>query len=194
MKSKVLPRRVHDTEQEKKHFEKTGVNKRFFRRAVLDAEEDDREGEPYPVCKAGILTFAHFGIGIGVYFLQLIVLSTTCFIGGLLLVAAIYEYSKPSYGVTSSSASSGHPLIASSAACEAAYDVTATGGCEGATSCTATFRPNCELPYNASMADLCMSILMMVAIGISKALENIIVEELDQAVQTAQDYSVVVST
>ena len=182
-----MPRRVHDTDMEEKYLKRFGKERRFWRKAVKGEEDIS---EPYPIWKAGLRTFAHFGIGIGIYFMQLLSLGGACFIGGMLLIAAILAYSASDYGMTSSL----HPLVRLSAACESLVNVTVTTNCaNNATECIAQLRPDCELPYNAAMADLCMSVFILAAVLLSKVFENSIIEELDEAVQTAQDYSVCVN-
>lgn len=159
----------------------------MYRRVLPD--EMDR-GKPFHVYNAGLKTFAQFGVGIGIYFTQLLVLSLTCFVGGLIMTAAISEFHQHSYGLNYSS----NPFVPISAACAPVKDVTVTSGCDnGATECIGQLRPNCELPYMAGAADLAMSVFVLAAILASKLVENVISEDLDDAIQTAQDYSVVVN-
>ncbi|KAJ1422149.1 hypothetical protein B484DRAFT_399219 [Ochromonadaceae sp. CCMP2298] len=85
-KETVLPRRARDLTAEEKYFQKFGTRRRIYRRIQLD--ETDR-ALPYPVAKAGLRTLAHFGIGIGVYFLQLVVMGLTCLVGGCIMLVGI---------------------------------------------------------------------------------------------------------
>lgn len=122
--------------------------------------------------------------------MQLLILSITCLVGGLILTVAMSEFNKPSYGLQQSS----NPFVPISAACASPVNVTATSGCDhGDAECIGQYRENCELPFMAGAADLAMSVFVLAAIVASKFFENEIVEELDEAVQTAQDYSVVVN-
>jgi hypothetical protein len=183
----VLPRRVRDFEAEDNHYKRHGKKVLLYRKVQPD--EEDR-AEPFPVLTAGVKTFAQFGIGIGIYFMQLLVLSCACLICGFILIVAIREFNKPEYGITSSS----NPFVPISAACASPVNVTVTVNCpNGESECLDLYRPNCELPFNAAVADLVMSILFLTAIVLSKFLESAMIEELDEAVQTAQDYSVAVN-
>ena len=113
-----------------------------------------------------------------------------CLFGGLILAAAMNEYNSDEYGINTSS----NPFVPISGACELPIDVLVTFGCpDGAATCTGKYRQNCELPFRAGAADLAMSVFMLFAIVASKLLENVIIEELDEAIQTAQDYSIVVN-
>jgi hypothetical protein len=183
----AMPRRARDFDAEAVYKKKYGAAILKYRKVQPD--EADR-AEPFPVWNAGIKTFAQFGIGIGIYFMQLLTLSVTCFFGGLILAAAMYQYNKSGYGLSESS----NPFVPISAACALPVNVTATSGCDyGETECIVQLRASCELPYMAGAADLAMSVFVLAAIVLSKFFENMIVEELDEAVQTAQDYSIVVN-
>ena len=81
-------------------------------RKVLNGEEN--RGELFNLSNISISDFFLFGFGIGVYFLQLLILSGILFLCGLIIVYATYQYTTNSYGVTSS-----NELITISAACSA---------------------------------------------------------------------------
>jgi hypothetical protein len=67
-------------------------------------------------------------------------------------------------------------------------------GCDNnEATCIAQYKPNCELPYSAALADLVMSLFFMSAIYFSRFGEKAVQQTLDEAVQTAQDYSVEVA-
>lgn len=126
-------------------------------------------------------TFAHFGVGIGIYFAQLVILTFVTFLCGMVMLAAVNEYEHDHYG--------GSHTFPFSAACDA-RNVTATVNCPfGETSCLRTYR-TCELPYNAAAADIAMCIIFCLAIIFSKFIEAKIEQKLDESVQTAKDYSV----
>ena len=178
---------MRDFDAEEAYFRKHGKRVRKYRRVQPD--EPDR-AEPFPIYKAGLKTFAVFGIGIGIYFMQLLILSGTCLVGGLIMAAAMNAFHDSSYGINTSS----NPFVPISAACESFVNVTATIGCDnGEAKCLERMRPNCELPFIAGAADLAMSVFVLAAVIASKLFETELVEELDEAVQTAQDYSVVVN-
>lgn len=144
----------------------------------------------YPVMTAFIQTFAHFGTGIGIYFLQLPVLSIISLLGGMIMIMAIYAFNNDNYGVGNDS----NRLVSISATCEAPRMVVAVHGCpNGAATCEVEYRPNCELPFFAVIADMGLSVFVCLALFASKLLEGEMIEELDEAIQTAQDYSVEVT-
>lgn len=126
-------------------------------------------------------TFAHFGVGIGIYFAQLVILTFVTFLCGMVMLAAVNEYQQDGY--------EGTHKFPFSAACDD-RNVTATVNCPlGETSCLRTYR-SCELPYNAAAADIAMCIIFCLAIIFSKFIEAKIEQKLDESVQTAKDYSV----
>ena len=182
----VLPRRVRDPNAENRYFRKYGVMKRIYRR--VGPTEVDR-GEPYPCCSAGVSQLAHFGLGVGVYYLQLIIQSVVFVIGGLVLIPAFLLFGSSEYGVNSQD-----PRLYASGACSPGVLVNATQGCDnGETSCLAIYRSHCELSRNAIVADFAMSVVVIFLVFLAKVPENELLDQLDEAVQTLQDYSVVVN-
>ncbi|KAJ1390231.1 hypothetical protein B484DRAFT_409076, partial [Ochromonadaceae sp. CCMP2298] len=181
----VLPRRVRDRQAEEAYFLKRGVRVRRYRKLGPDEEE---RGEPFPVWSAGLKTFAHFGLSI--YFLQLLVLCGCCLVGGLIMIWAMVEYRKSSYGLQNDP----NPLVAISAACAPLVSVLATVGCsDEAAQCEAFLRPHCELPKNAALADLIMSAVILAAVWGSLLFEEEVERQMDEMLQTTQDYSVCVN-
>lgn len=87
----ALPRRSIDTMMQDKYYHTYGSQRLIYRK-VLPHEKD--RGESIPVCMADFKTFAPFGIGIGIYFLQLVVLSVACLISGFILVVALLSYGR----------------------------------------------------------------------------------------------------
>jgi hypothetical protein len=119
-----------------------GISKRIYRR--VGPTETDR-GELYPCCTAGVSQLAHFGQGIGVYYLQLLMLSVIFVIGGLVLIPGYMLYTSSDYGDNSID-----PRLYASGSCLASFAVNATAGCEDRASiCEAQFREACELSKNA---------------------------------------------
>ena len=169
-----------------KHALKNGGPKKRMYRKVLPNES--HRGEVFPLVHLSAKKFAPFGIGIGLYFLQLLVLFICCAVCGLVMIPAMIEFGHSNYGVGKSAGL----YFKATAACEKPMTVNATMGCsDGQSICEAKYRPNCELPFNAAAADLTMSLLFMAVILISKLLEAEVEEEMDEAIQTAKDYSVV---
>ncbi len=84
-------------------------------------------------------------------------------------------------------------LVALTAACTTFINVTATIGCpNNENECITRMADHCDLPFHAAGADLAMSVFFMAAIYLARSAEKKVQVELDEAVQTAQDYSVMV--
>ena len=182
----VLPLRVRDPNAENLHFKKHGKMKRIYRR--VGPTELDR-GEPYPCCSVGMSQLAHFGLGVGVYYLQLVIQSFVFIIGGLVLIPAFLLFASPQYGNNSRD-----PRLYASGACSPGILVNATRGCDaGLSICPAVYRSDCELSRNAIVADITMSVVVVFLVLLAKVPENELLDQLDEAVQTLQDYSVVVN-
>lgn len=120
------------------------------------------------------------------------------------MIAGASDFQSPDYGTylkndSISTYSSPPPIdkafmkpIPFAAACPL-INVTATVGCpDGQLDCTQLFRPNCELPFSAAAADLAICVIFIVSILLSSFIEKEIEEKLDEAILTAQDYSVIV--
>lgn len=180
---RALPRRTRDIDAEKKHLSNQDTPKCFYRRVGL--EEADR-GELYPIWSAGFDTFAHFGIGIGIYFSQLLFLLGVTFVGAMIMTLADNAY-QGEYNRDDPQRAS----YRSTAACNSYVNVTATVGCDNnATSCLALYTYDCDLPYRAAVADLAMSVVFAAAVFMSALMEARIIRTLDEAIQTASDYSI----
>lgn len=181
-----MPRRIRDKAAERVLFERTDIQTRIYRR--ISPDEEGR-AEKYPVYKAGLRTFSHFGIGIGIYFTQLLILALIFFIGAIIMIPAMNAYNTTNYGVQ-------EPLVFISsitAACQNPSSINVTIGCSNSESCTAELRQNCDLPVVAGLVDLILSMFIIFALGVAKLLERNIEKELDEAIQTPQDYSIVVN-
>ena len=146
-------------------------------------------GEYYPIFTSDIFDLAVFGLGISVYYMQLLLLCFIYIIGTIILIPAMMAYTKPDYGIKSNI-----PYVSISAACENSHNVTATVGClHNHTSCEIQFRPNCELTIEPPLAVYFMLLVLSVLTFMKKYSERYIKIKLDEAVQTTQDYSVMVS-
>lgn len=180
----VLPRRVRNWGEERKQFEKFDRRKVCYRR-VLPGEAD--RGELYPVWNAGLETFAQFGIGIGLYNFQLIILFAIFFLLSFILAPVVFEYYNSDRGIASD-----NRLLKVSSSC-IITNATATIGCpDGDPSCIIRSRENCSISFQSILLDLAMSLFFCLAILFARFAENKIIEDLDEAIQTASDYSVVV--
>lgn len=179
----ILPRRIRDYEEEWVLKEKYDKQRVIFRKVQPD---DQQRGELYPVCTAGINTFSQFGIGVGLYFFQLLMLCAITFVCALVLTPIMQYYNSASYG----SGTQG-TIFSASSVCSTNQTLIATVGCSNnETTCLVNYRPNCELQYTAILSDLAMSVIFCGALLISRFAENQMIEELDEAIQTASDYSV----
>jgi hypothetical protein len=175
---RALPRRTRDGKAEELQFKKTKHRTSIYRRVGPD---EHNRGELYPLLHSGMDTFAHFGVGIGIYFAQLLILTCVTFLCGMVMLSAVNEYEKEEYHTDQ--------RLSFSAAC-VAKNITATVNCpNGEDSCIRSYRA-CELPYNAAAADIAMCIIFCLAIIFSKYIEAKIEQKLDESVQTATDYSV----
>eukprot|EP00981_Chlorochromonas_danica_P002958 scaffold601_cov170-Ochromonas_danica.AAC.19 len=183
-KEYVLPRRVRDIVAEQKYLSTHDHPRPIYRRVGLD--EDDR-GQLYPVLTSGFQTFAHFGIGVGIYFTQLLFLTTITFMGGMIMILATNTFRQSDYNKDDPN----REEYSTTAACDSYVNVTATVGCDhNATSCLAEYAYNCDLPYLSAVGDLVMSVFIAAAVFLSAFLEKRMQRDLDEAVQTASDYSV----
>lgn len=108
-------------------------------------------------------------------------------VGGMLMIMAANSYRASDYN-TNDPHKEDYPITAS---CNSYINITATVGCEnGATSCLAKYTYDCDFPYLAGVADLSMSAFFAAAVFLSALMERKIITELDEAVQTASDYSI----
>ena len=148
-------------------------------------------GEAYPIQPIPRLDeFVYFGEGVGIYFLQLLILAVTILAAGFMMIPAMVAYTTNSYGLTDQD----NYFLAVSAACAAQINVIATKSCPGNTpTCDATYAENCGLPINAAICDLVMSLAFLLLITLAFLLEGELIKRLDEEVQTAQDYSIEVS-
>lgn len=181
----MLPRRIRDETAENAHFMKYGVAKVIYRR--VEKYESER-GELVPLFGNYLESFSEFGIGIGIYFVQIFLYIVICLMCALILIPALQAFYSSSY----SDNTSGDPMIMLSGACSAAINVTATSGCTFNTTCNALFRENCEIPQTVIVADLAMCGVFFLCTFLAGFVEGKLSEELDEAIQTAQDYSVIV--
>jgi len=170
-----------------------GIFQWVYRKIALSEEN---RGEPYPLYVADAASFSDFGIGIGIYYVQLVLYAVLFLICGCILLPNMQLYSNKyeHSGLTNSTVMDA--LLVASATCEPGNVVTATSGCAaGETTCLAVYRDNetkCELYAATVMYDLIMCVVFVIGVFIIAAIEGYCIEELDESVQTAQDYAVVV--
>jgi hypothetical protein len=191
--NRVQPRRLRDEGAENALYKRSRAPHRVWRRVT---PQDQQRGEPYPCCTTGISLLAHFGLGIGVYYMQILILAVIFGMGSLILIPSFLNYSSSSYGDDSND-----PRIYASGSCPPSVTVNATIGCaDGQEFCPSQYRENCILSKNVIVSDLFMSVILFICIFIAKLPENELLERLDEAVQVSSDdtndydYSVFSST
>jgi hypothetical protein len=186
----ILPRRIRDYSAEQNYERANGGLKKIIYRKV--APNEIGIGEPFPVWNAGLSTFSTFGKGIGIYFIQLIILSGVTLLTGMVMMVAVRSYRRTGYGIQAKGGHDQYLLL--SAACNPFSTVNASQGCAaGQSTCAVNFRDGCSISIEAVLADLSMSVIFAAVILLSKLLENRFKKELDEAIQTLQDYSLMVN-
>eukprot|EP01041_Mallomonas_annulata_P006323 gene6323-12797_t len=149
-------------------------------------------GEHYPIFHLQLDQFSDFGLGIGVYFIQVIYLAAVAAVAGCILIPSIIAYANHNYGTNFPNA-----LVTLTAACEDFKIVTATKGCTDVgtqtNSCLVQYRSNCDLPIESAICDLVMCVFILIVLVITSHVDKSSKVRLDENIQTSQDYSVVVS-
>lgn len=104
------------------------------------------------------------------------------------MLNAAIQYTADGYGVQSS-----NELVTISAACYPMKIINVTLGCDsGVEMCEATHRDNCDLPFSVGVCDLVMSLFFIFCICGSYFVESFWVKQMNESVQTARDYSLLV--
>lgn len=165
-----------------------------YRRVALSEEN---RGELYPIFDIDVTSFSDFGIGIGIYYIQLLLYALLFLICGFVVIPSINIYSDVYVHENSYNNTITDELVRVAATCPLPTDVVATSGCGASVNtCTATFREDdagCELYGSIIRSDLIMCVVFVVGVFCISFIENWWETELDEAVETAQDYSVMVA-
>lgn len=199
----ALPRRIRDEAAELAHFASTGKQKIIYRRVLKDEKQ---RGELYPAWGLSFEVMSQFGIGIGLYFHQIVLVVLISFIAGLMMSPAIAKYSKGSsqsyilQGIYNqsiidvASSVSTAPLLLVTAVCTTARNVTVTN-CHSTdpSACQATYKPDCDISSMVIIMDMVMSLFVVVAVICCRFIQEYFEAELDEAIQSAQDYSLLVA-
>jgi len=191
---RILPKRVRDITAEELYKEKTGLHKHIYRKFVSNEPEystasSESESDHYHLFHLDISQYAHFGLGTGVYFMQLLILAISMLAGAVMISPTIQVY-----GALSTSSSS---LMQYSAECTSHIIVNAssfktTGNLTMLVPVgLAEFR-DCRLPKYTALLDIIVCLFLSCVCYALKYLEKKLVLELDEAVQTSQDYGIVV--
>lgn len=179
-KCRILPRRTRDnTTHDSRRNEVSGERRVKYRRVDSTEHDDYIKIEEYPLFHFDINQYAHFGLGTGIYFLQIVLLCSYTFAAGVILAPNMYAYGAENKNLTS-------PFLKYSAACSSSIQVQLFNSAQ-----TAEFR-DCPLPRYIAILDIIMCLFLTITMFVSKYIENALAKKLDVAVQSAQDYGVVV--
>lgn len=187
----MLPREDRDPVAEEVYLKERGVSKAIYRRVLAS----ETAGQLYPFRDHffAMSRYSSFGLGIGVYFFQLLAFAAVTLIAGLILIPVIQSYDTSDYGINSST----DIRLSGTAACYEAINVTATciDSTNGANStCYAMYRDSCEYPGSAVYAaDLGMVVAVAALLIASRFVQNSVQERLDDKLQSTQDYSLMVT-
>lgn len=191
-----MARETRDINAEKRHYNLHGEHKHIYKLKKLN----EPGGSPIGILGRllEINKLANFGLGIGLYFHTLINLCMLSIISGAILIPVILRFDASSYGVRSND-----PRLGGTAACsdtailpEMCENVGGTSMCNflcGDSACDVLYKESCEYPGNSILyADLAMCAFFAIMLVLSELWQNRRQNELDDKVQTSQDYSLVV--
>lgn len=151
---------------------------------------EKNRGELYPInlFEFDMMSFSHFGLGVGQYFVQLVFFALLFSLCSLLLIPSMVSYYNYEH-------SSSQGIIARvSVTCADPIEVIATSGCDnGASSCNVLYREDCSLSNTVVTCDLVFCVVFIVGVFIVSQFEQKWGEKLDEAIQTPQDYSLIVT-
>lgn len=129
---------------------------------------------------------AQFGLGVSVYLLQLVIIGAISFLAGVIMIPAIKSYNSEHEEKFTDL------RIAASAACTVPISVNATIDCkDNQVTCSADLRENCPIYQSAIICDITMSIFLLIIFYFNMGIDRV-EDRMDEVVQTAQDYSIVV--
>jgi hypothetical protein len=126
---------------------------------------------------------AQFGLGVSVYLLQLCIIAVISFLAGVIMIPALLKYSSNNEGNVADY------RLAGSATCEVPIPVNVT--CANHEICLGDHRESCPLYETTILCDVVMSLLLLIIFYLNMFIEEV-EDRMDEVIQTAQDYSVVV--
>jgi len=148
-------------------------------------------GELFPVWSSTPWDLREFGLGVAMYFQTLQLLSVTMFICGVLNAQAIEYYKSPAYSAGQAADSvTGKPvpgLLKGSAICTEHEVVCLDWECW-----TVGTTNECNLSQAQAWLDLTMTVFLLALVVVVSIVQDNISASLDESLQTAQDYSVIV--
>ena len=151
---------------------------------------EKNRGEKIPLFELSVESFSLFGLGVGQYFVQLLFYSLLFACMGMILISTMDTYAKE-YDHPK-----GYDSVAQiwSVSCAEPVEVVATENCpDSASSCVAKYRDNCPLHKSAVITDLVFCSVFFFCIFILQYFEGEMEEDLDEAIQSPQDYSIMVT-
>ena len=186
-RNKVLPRKIEDKNLHDKGRKKKGRDNAIsFRKA----KRDEVGGDLFSLSDFSFDSLAQFGLGVSVYLIQLGIVGLLTFLCGCILLPSIISYASNNYGTYWNY----DPRLLGSAACGDQVVIhNLTLGCsQSESSCSANYRADCELPEATIISDIVMSCFLVLVLYFNMGIDEV-EDVLDEAVQTAQDYSIVVT-
>jgi hypothetical protein len=150
-----------------------------YRRATRD-----EHGDLYPYFQFSLRSMAQFGLGVSVYLLQLLIIGATSILAGTVMIPLMVKYS------TGHKMDSPDLRVMGSAVCADPIFVNVTGHCDA--DCLVNHRESCDVYGVGVICDMVMSLALFILFYFNMFVENV-EDKLDEAIQTAQDYSVVVN-
>lgn len=171
--SKVLPRRIAD----EAIVNDEGTKLKGFRKAA----REEIGGDPYPIFELNVKNMAQFGLGISVYLLQLFLIAGLSLVAALIYTPSIMDYLDYNPGKLQDI------RLWGTAACVS--DVVDVTNCNKG-KCNYAYR-DCEISQNAVVCDITICCIFISLFYFNIFIDKV-EDKLDEAVQTAQDYSVVV--
>jgi hypothetical protein len=187
-RNKVLPRKITDERPDEKNGRKK-QNRINHAESYRKAKRDETGGDLFSLSDFSFDSLAQFGLGVSVYLIQLGIVGLVTFLCGCILLPSIVSFASSSYGEFWK-----YDLrLLGSAACQDQVIVqNITQGCgQSETSCAASYRADCEIPEATIIADIVMSCFLLLVLYFNMGIDEV-EDVLDEAVQTAQDYSIVV--
>jgi hypothetical protein len=154
------------------------VQRKRYRKALRD-----EVGELYPYFQCSARAMAQFGLGVSVYLFQLCIISVISFLAGVIMIPALVKYS------SNNDASMTDYRLAGSATCQVPITVNAT--CQNNEICLGDHRESCPLYQTTILCDIVMSLLLLIIFYLNMFIDEV-EDRMDEVIQTAQDYSIVV--
>jgi len=195
--SRILPKQIKDELMEKWYRDNNSIDKAIFRRATMASANSKNlqilDYSSFQFNPSMIFSeIATFGPGIGIYFMQLIILFFILLIAGGISLINVSDFMSNSYGCASKNI-----FLYPTGACSTPINVTSHNcvttsknvSCFG----TALLRKNCDIPSRVAWVDLGVSLFLIFGLVISKYAERFVEKLIDKTVQSIDDYSIIIN-